>query len=407
MTDRRLTVALPTSTFLPALGGVEVGLHNIALRLAERGHTPVVITLASNVRALRRAGTQLPYEVLAFPPKIMTLAQYWPDAACWLLARFFARIQRRHKFDVWHGTVGYPTGVALAQFARDKIPHIIRCAGDDIQTAPDIGYGMRLDRRIDRLIRDWLPRASHLVAISDTVAEEYQALGVEPERVVRIPNGVDFARFSHPVDKAAIRRSLGLPTDAFIFLTVGRNHPKKGLSDLIAATAQIDRALRERIAVVIAGPGMEALAEEVANAGLHVCIHLLGPIGLDNQQGKAVPKLPTDDLVALYQMADAFVFPSHVETFGIALVEAMAAGLPVITTDGPGCRDIIDRGAYGDMVAVGDSAALATAMSHMANDEAHAAQLAKMSTRRAQEFDWDTVVDRYIDAYSNTIDHAR
>lgn len=403
----QLTVALPTSTFLPALGGVEVGLHNIAMRLTDRGHIPIVLAPATNVLALRKAGTQLPYRVVSFPPKLMTLAQYWPDAACWLLSRFFGRIQRRQNIDVWHGTVGYPTGVALVRFARNEIPHIIRCAGDDIQIVPDLGYGMRLDLRIDRLIRNWLPKADRLVAISETVADEYHALGVEPERVIRIPNGVDLARFAQPIDKSAVRRRLGLNADAYVFLTVGRNHRKKGLSNLIAATAQLDPSLRQRLAVVIAGSGTESLANEVASAGLGDCVHLLGPIGLGNTPGTVYPKLPTDDLVALYKSADAFVFPSHIETFGIALVEAMAAGLPVITTDGPGCCDIVDHGAFGDMVAVGDDAALAAAMIRIIDDTAHKTQLAEKSLQRAQDFAWDTVVDKYVDAYSSAINRPR
>ncbi len=402
-----LTVALPTSTFLPALGGVEVGLHNIAVRLADRGHNPIVLAPATNVAALRRAGTDLPYHVRSFPPKLMTLAQYWPDLACWLLARFFAHVQRRQRIDVWHGTVGYPTGVALAQFARGKVPHIIRCAGDDIQIAPEIGYGMRLDKRIDRLIRSWLPQSDRLVAISDTVADEYRALGIDCERVVRIPNGVDLERFSKPVDRTAVRKSLGLPTDAFMFLTVGRNHAKKGLADLIAATARIEPPLRQHIAVVIAGSGTEALGDDVASAGLGEHVHLLGPIGLGASAPATVPSLPADDLVALYKSADAFVFPSHVETFGIALVEAMAAGLPVITTDGPGCRDIIGRGQYGDMVGVGDVGALAAAMSRMVSDRGHAAERAEQSRARARDFAWSAVVDRYVETYASVMGEAR
>ena len=72
--------------------------------------------------------------------------------------------------------MGYPTGVALVHFARRRpgLAYLIRCAGEDIQRLPQIGYGARLDPAIDQIVRRLLPKSRMLVAISDTVAEEYQ-----------------------------------------------------------------------------------------------------------------------------------------------------------------------------------------------------------------------------------------
>ena len=78
-----LTIALPTSTFLPGMGGVEVGLHNIAARLTERGHRPILIIPAPNVADLRGTGWQLPYEIVSFPPKIWGLLRLLAGAGVW------------------------------------------------------------------------------------------------------------------------------------------------------------------------------------------------------------------------------------------------------------------------------------------------------------------------------------
>ena len=72
-----------------------------------------------------------------------------------------------------------------------------------------------------------------------------------------------------------------------------------------------------------------------------------------------IPRLPATALVALYQAADVFVFPSLIETFGIVIVEAMAAGLPIIVSDAPGCRDVVRHGEDGMMVPARDADALA------------------------------------------------
>ena len=405
MTDAPLTIGMPTSTFLPALGGVEIGLHNIATRLTARGHNPIILAPAHNVRALREQRDQLPYKLTSFPPKMMTLIHHWPDLGTRFISTWLAWFDRNHGIDVWHGTVGFPTGVGLIRHAQGIRPHLVRCAGDDIQMAPGIGYGMRLDQRIDKLVREWLPQADTLVAITESVVGEYAKLGVEPERIRRIPNGVDLDRFAIEVDQATIRRQHNIPEDVFLYLAVGRNHPKKGYRDLLQATRNLVDRGETNFAVAIAGTATDQLAMDAAKLGILEHLHLLGALGQASL--KEDWKLPSDDLVSLYRSADAFVFPSHIETFGIALVEAMAAGLPIITTDGPGCQDIIEDGQWGDMVPVGDTHALATAMQHMMYKADRRRKYAGRSRKRASAFSWDHIVDQYVDVYRDIMAKTR
>jgi len=405
MTDTQLTIGMPTSTFLPALGGVEIGLHNIATRLRARGHTPVIAAPAGNLRALKRTGLKLPYTVEGFPPKSLTLIQHWPDFGTRFLAGWLARFERRHHIDAWHATVGFPTGVATIRLAAGRRPHLVRCAGEDIQIAPELGYGMRLNPKIDRLVRDWLPRADILVAITDSVAEEYSKLGVTAEHIRAISNGVDLDRFRQPVDRGAIRARHGIAEDTFLFTAVGRNHPKKGYGDLLTAMRSLIDQGQSDFVVALAGKDTEALALQAAALGLGNQVRLLGAMG-QPVLGDGL-KLPGDDLVDLYRAADGFVFPSHIETFGIALVEAMAAGLPIITTDGPGCRNIIEDGRWGDMVPVGNAEALQTAMQNMMTDTDLRRRRAEQARRRAEAFSWDAIVDQYVKVYRDTMAMAR
>ena len=395
---RRLTIAMPTSSFLPTLGGMEVGLHNIARRLAALGHRPVVVAPAANVCGLRRRGMQLPYTVVSFPPKLFTLIARAPRLALWAYDAVFAWVARRYHVDVWHGTMCYPTGVALAHYGRANaaLPALVRCAGDDIQRLPEIGYGMRLDPRVDAQVRRWLPRVPLLVAISASVASEYRELGVPEDRIVAIPNGVDLAAFLVSRPRAEVRRALGLPETAFLFLAVARNHPKKNLAAILAAAAALkDRDVVPDWAVAIAGRGVPALQNEAERLGVSGRVRLLDEIG----PAEGENDLPARDLIDLYCAADAFVFPSRIETFGIAIVEAMAAGLPVIAGDSPGCRDIVDGGRYGLLVPPADSTALADAMALVATDRGERARLAALSRERARAYDWDAVVERYVATY--------
>ncbi len=397
------TIALPISSFLPNLGGAEVGLHNIACKLVERGLRPVVMAPAPHVRQLRDRGWQLPYTVEALPPKVWSLLHRAPWLGFRVLDRYFARMQARYRFDCWHCTVGYPTGVALVHFARgrDDIRYLIRCAGEDIQRDPDIGYGARLDPKIDRMVREYLPQAPMMIAISDSVTEEYRSIGIQEMRVRHVPNGVDLARFAGALDRRAVRARYGLDPDSFLFLSVGRNHPKKNYRILIEATARLAAEAIGPVRpfhLVIVGKGVPDLAAQLDDQGLSGRVTLvdqIGGVGARNSD----PQLPAQALIELYKAADVFVFPSLIETFGIAIVEAMAAGLPIIAGDSPGCRDVVRKGRDGMTVEVREPVALAAAMMALMDNADTRHDYAARAAIRARDFSWDTVVDSYMTLY--------
>tara|TARA_Y100000588_G_scaffold133008_1_gene145841 strand:+ start:7571 stop:8797 length:1227 start_codon:yes stop_codon:yes gene_type:complete len=406
MKYQKLTIALPTSTFLPSIGGVEVGLHNIALNLSRSGHQPVVIAPATHIYQLRKLHLPLPYKLVALPPKTLTLANILPDIAIVILSNYFSLLQKRHNFDIWHGTVGYPVGVALARFGLNKFPHLIRCAGDDIQIDRKINYGMRINPRIDALVQKWLPQADAMVAITESIEREYENIGVPKAKILRIPNGVSLERFTKTQPSASLRKKYDLPQNAFLFLTVGRNHPKKGFKDLIRASSLLNATTSRPFAVAIAGADTHSLTNLISQEGLTGKIFCLGEIGSSAQNVRHT-NWPSEDLVDLYKTADAFVFPSHIESFGIALVEAMAAGLPVITTDGPGCVDVVGNGAFGKLVPVGNPSSLAKAMQGFQEEKALREQYISASQRRAKDFSWETVVAKYLTAYQTLITNSQ
>jgi len=400
-----LNIGMPTSSFLPSIGGAEVGLHNIATRLTARGHHPVVMVPTPHMRALKKVSWDLPYPVVAFPPKVWGILLRWPGLGLRILDSAFARVDRSHHIDVWHGTIGYPVGTALAHYGRKYgRPNLVRCAGEDIQINAEIGYGMRLDARVDAQVRRWLPNADRLVAITDSVAEEYHALGISDEHIAHIPNGVDLKRFNTTPDRSAVRKAYGISPDDFLFLCVGRNHAKKNFPALIEAFARISRPGAQ---LALVGQGAEELADLSRKLGGSDRVHLIETV-YGGGVSKDRLKLPSDGLVALYRSADAFVFPSSLETFGIVLVEAMAAGLPVITTDAPGCRDVVRADVDGLTVATHDIDALATAMRRIHDDTDLRNRLIAAGHARAAAFSWDTITDSYISLYRELIaDRAR
>lgn len=397
-----IRVALPISSFLPSLGGAEVGLHNIALRLLQRGHRPTVLAPAPHVSALRRAGWSLPYPIIAFPPKIWGLMRHTPGIGHFLFDRFIDYIDQKHRFQVWHTTIGYPVGVNIVRYARSRraIPHFVRCTGEDIQIDPDIGYGMRLNPAVDAQIRNWLPQADRLVAITDSVAQEYIAIGASRDRIINIPNGVDLTRFAGPFDRGRIRGEMGIAPETLLVLCVGRNHPKKNFDLLLRAVARAAGAGTD-IAVAFVGKGVTAL-QGIIDDATRRHVRLIEPPAAPTDAGSALA-LPSARLIDLYRAADVFALPSRVETFGIVLAEAMAAGLPVITTDAPGCRDVVRAGRDGIVVPSGDEDAFLAALLDMAANPQLRHAFSAAAAARAADFSWDAIVDRYIALYRELI----
>lgn len=398
-TSTSLTIALATSSFIPAMGGVEIGLHNIAMQLQKKGHRPVVISSYAHVKKLRKTGWAIPYEVVAYPPRILTWITSHPSIGAYCLNWFHGFLQRRFKFDVWHATIGYPVGVSVVKFCRaNNIPHLVRCVGEDIQIKTEINYGMRLNPKIDAQIRRWLPQAQRLVAITESVVEEYRAIDADENQIVRIPNGIDLSRFKAHKATRDVRKGLDILPGARVFLALGRHHPKKNFAQLIEAAAKLRTEEKLPFAVIIAGRGVYELKSKVDEHGASDIVHLCEPEEVVASGGSDPLNLPGDEILDFYAAADVFIMPSLIETFGIVTIEAMAAGLPVIAADSPGSTDVI-RGGKDGLIYDGSLRELVRSMAGMLEDNEHCKAYSKKSLKRAENFDWAEIVERYLDEY--------
>ncbi|MEV7521622.1 glycosyltransferase [Streptomyces sp. NPDC091371] len=172
------------------------------------------------------------------------------------------------------------------------------------------------------------------VAVSDTVAARLEAWGVPAERVHVVPNGIEAVRFRFEEGvRRGTRARTGLPERAFVVGGVGRLVPGKRFDVLVRAVAALPAAH-----LLLAGDGPEraSLRRLAAELGAQSRIHLLGerdPLG-DSADGRT-PGIP-----ALLAAMDVFVSPSREEAFGLAVVEALAAGLPVLHVTCPAIDDL-------------------------------------------------------------------
>ncbi len=184
-----------------------------------------------------------------------------------------------------------------------------------------------------------------------------------------------------PVDLTEIN----LPKDAKIILWVGRLDPVKGLLLLIDAFASMESQASTHLVLVGGGPLETQLRNHISQLGLASRVHLLGP---------------RDDVPQLLKTAHLFVFPSQTEGLPNALLEAMASGLPVITTDVAGCRDLVTHEKTGLVVPYGDKTKLAKAMAQLLSNPQYADQLAQAAQQEIQNhWQFKQTLDTYESLY--------
>jgi glycosyltransferase involved in cell wall biosynthesis len=223
-------------------------------------------------------------------------------------------------------------------------------------------------------------RADAVIVLTRRLADRLLAAGLDPGRVHVIPSGVDLGRFAGPRPDPAP----DLPRPRVLF--VGRLAAQKGVATLLEAVG----LLRSRAAVVLVGDGpLRPALERQADR--------LGP-GRVRFQGF----VPHAEVPAWLAAADVLVLPSVYEELGSVLLEAMAAGLPVVASAVGGIPDAL--AAAGRLVPPCDPAALAAAVDELLDDPVLAAELGDAARRRAAAFSWDVLAGRVLEVYREVVE---
>lgn len=225
-------------------------------------------------------------------------------------------------------------------------------------------------------------RADRIVVPSEySAAVTRDAYGVPPHKIAVVPEPIDLAEWRR-LFAAAPRRAVTRPT----VLSVARMYPRKRLGDLLeAATLLRSRIPRVQVRIVGEGPEAPRLRALHARLGLGDTVVLLGEI-------------PRAQLAVEYVGAHCFCLPSVQEGFGIAVAEAMAAGLAVVACRAGAVPEIVADGSTGLLVSPRNPPELATALETLLVNEGVRKDLGAEGARRVQAFDLTTVAARFLEA---------
>ncbi len=359
-----------------SLGGGERHLADLTNGLAKAGHEMYVAL---------RPGSPLVDELQSVPRKnLRTLPLR--NSLDTKSARDLAKLVKKEQIEIVHAHMArdYP----LAAYATRGNP-----------TALIVTRHVLFP--LNRLHRITLSRAARVIAVSRAVAAQLsEDEVVAPERISIVLNGIEASRFvkaKEQFNKREFLRAWKLPEDHLLVGTVGELSPLKGQREFLLAAARLIEMV-PNVSFIVAG-----VDHSPDNRNRALCEKLIGELALTGRV-RLVGWL--DDLAELYCALDVFASASHTESFGLAIVEAMASGTAVVATATEGAREILEVEETGLLVTIGDVEKLTNSIAELLKDGSRRRQISVAGQRVAVErFGVERMIKETEDIYKAAIEN--
>lgn len=380
-------------TYHPYVGGAEVAIKEITDRLPEYEFHMITLRFDTTLPPVEEVGNITVHRLgpTVWKPTVsdrnMPLTLKVAKWAFPVTAAFSAYVlHRRYRYDMTWSMMANHAGFAgmLFKLFHPSVPHILEL--QDGRAFEEMKTRQPILRLIWPLYTRVYRAADTIKVISNFLAGEVQKLGV-PAPVHIIPNGVDVAKFSAPVSDdviADLKNKYGKKMGDIFLFTASRLVLSRGVEDTIRALVH----LPPQVKFLIAGQGddraeLEKIAKE---SGVSERVIFAGHV--DHA-----------DLPAYYKVSDIFVRPSIIEGFGVAFVEAFAAGIPVVTTPVGGIPDFLfdpeknpDKAPTGLFCAVRDPQSIAVAVRRYIEDPALVSEITTNARVLVEEkYEWNSI----------------
>jgi glycosyltransferase involved in cell wall biosynthesis len=396
--EKPLRIAIVSDWYLPRQGGIELYLSELAARLNRAGHDVEVLTPVpgpaevNGVRVHRLCDHVRPDGGYRFPPPLTAsngrdflylLDLLLGPRRSSALQRLRARL-REAGYDVAHVHLGNTPFTYLATHACIALGQPTVATFHSVLGRPERPLAA-LAGRVART-RNWAGRV-HLTAVSGRAARDRAVMfGAAPFHI--LPNGLD-AQFWEAAGQARAASRVGTRQRTIELVSAMRLHPRKRPQVLINAVAALTRhGSPVRLRIAGDGPLRGALQQRIDRLGLTGCVELCGQLGRDG-------------LAQLLREADLFLMPSLHESFGIAMLEARIAGVPVLAMRQSGASDFLKPGE--DSLLVDDDHEFARALQRFVKDPALRARLDLGGAAPLTGYAWDDVVAKCTGAYAAAI----
>ena len=332
-----MKIAFIPSTFLPWVGGAEIQTHNTANKLAEKGHNVDIFLLDKTSINNKKYNTIKLNKFLI--NIIFILKYYFKINFGFLLEYYFKKICINNAYDVWHfQSVNFKTLMYVKVLKKLKQKVVVTFHGADIQKDENILYGYRFDKKYEDFLSETIHFFDKVFVISEDILKELNFFNFSKEKIVKIPNSIVVKKIVDVGDNKFNPNKLNI-------ITVARFYQKKKGLDLIEKVSKI--LIKENINFTwtLVGRNSNLLLEKkfIKNNQNYFNI---------KKEVKNLDEIffPHSDLIKLYKKNNVYVNLARIESFGVTMIEAIAAGLHVVSFNTRGANEIIVNNQNGYIV---------------------------------------------------------
>ncbi|QIA27120.1 glycosyltransferase family 4 protein [Thermaerobacter sp. PB12/4term] len=378
-------------------------------------YTPYISGVVRSIQTLRQGMERAGHEVYVFGPRYPAAlggpgdpqeesrVVRFPSVAAPLYPQFRIPVPRQGRVREAVARLGLDilhthTPFVMGRMALDAARTLNRPLCFTFHTRYDVylrhyapGAGSVLAPALNAYVRRFCNACQLVIAPTRAIAREVAGLGVQAPIEV-VPTGIPVGRFAgvDPAERMRLRCQLGFASQDVVLLYTGRLSREKNLPLLLQAFRLLAAERPQaRLVLVGDGPLRESMERAVGAWGLSGRVRLPGAV-------------PPERIAAFYRAADVYVFPSVTETQGLVVIEAMAAGLPVVAVASEVSHEVVAAGKAGLMVAE-EAGELAAACRRLVDDPALRARMGRAAQQAAQAYDSDVILARILKLYQELL----
>ena len=323
-----MKIAIVPSTFLPWVGGAEIQTHNTANKLAELDNEVDIYLLEKTNIENKKYNTIKLNKLLI--NLIFIIKYYFKINLIFLLENYFKKICFKKKYDVWHfQSVNYKTLLYIKVLKNLNQKIVVTFHGADIQKDTDILYGYRFDKKYEKLLSETIHLFDRVFAISEDIVRELSFFNFPKEKIIKIPNSIEINKILNVSKNKIDPNKLKL-------ITVARFYEKKKGLDLIEKISNILIKNNINFSWTLVGRNSSLLLKNQFIMDNKKYFYTKEEIKNTNEI-----YFPHSDLISIYKDNNVYVNLARIESFGVTIVEALAAGLHVVSFNTKGANEII------------------------------------------------------------------
>jgi glycosyltransferase involved in cell wall biosynthesis len=371
--------------FTPQKGGDVNVCYNLSKQLARRGNEVTIVTTDYEldkefVASIEKEGVKvIPFHCIADICAFLVT----PSIKRWLKLNI-------NKYDIihMHNFRSYQNNVVCHYAVKNRVPYVLQAHGSvlpyfakiQLKKLYDFVWGYEI-----------LRGAAKAIALTSTEVNQYIEMGVDENKLELIPNGIDLTQYKNLPSYGGFRNQFNINSNEKIILFLGRIHKIKGLELLVDAFAELLKKIYD-CKLLIVGPDdgyLPVLKKQTIDLGIENKVLFTGPL-----YGK--------DKLKAYSDADVFVLPAVYDCFSVTLLESMACGTPIVTTNNGDKLDWIHNKA--GIVVDYDKAQMCSAIYKILKDDSLRKNFAAEGKRSVREiYNWGNIVEEIIELYEKVL----